>query len=426
MGCDKNRVDAEKMKYLLTNYGFKHTDDISEANFIIVNTCAFINDAKQESIDTILEFAELKKQNLEKLIVTGCLAQRYYEQIKQGIKEIDAIVRIKNNEKIVDIVKALYGCDTTKNFVAKQTAPCRVLSTPSHYAYLKIADGCNNCCAYCTIPQIRGRYTSVRPDLLVKEAKSLVKNGVRELILVAQDVTNYGSDLYGRPVLVELIRELSKIKKLKWIRLHYCYPHLIDDALLNEIVENPKVCKYLDIPMQHASDNILKAMNRRDSLQSYTELLNKIKNLPEFIAVRSTFIVGFPGESKTDFSILKSFLQENKLQYVGFFKYSREEYTKAYNLPHQVSEKIKTQRLSEVQELQQNIMLQTQQGFIGKTLTCVLEQKDDEQYIFRSQYNSPNVDTIVYVQSDKNLKIGEFYQIRITDLEGIDLRGELL
>lgn len=425
LGCDKNRVDAEKIRFLLSNYGFEYTQDISTADFAIINTCAFIGDAKQESINTILEVAQLKTNKLQKLIVTGCLAQRYFEQIKQGMPEIDAVVRLKNNDKIVDVVKGLYGFLQPEKPAKTKCLP-RVLSTPSHYAYLKISDGCNNCCSYCTIPHIRGRYTSALPADIIAEAKQLVKSGVTEIILVAQDVTNYGADLFGKPVLVELIRELSQIKKLKWIRLHYCYPNLITDELLNEIVTNPKICKYLDIPMQHASTDVLKAMNRKDTLQNYNELLNKIRNLPEFIAVRSTFIVGFPGETKQDFNTLKTFLLNQKMQYVGFFKYSREENTVAHNLPHQVTEKTKQNRYNQIAELQQQLMLQSQQNFVGQTMLAVCEQQQGQTYILRNQYNSPNIDTCIYVNSNKPLKIGEYYKIKITGLEGIDLKGEIL
>lgn len=426
LGCDKNRVDSERIIYSISNYGLKYTDDINSANIVIINTCAFIKSAKEESIDNILNVAELKQQNLEKLIVCGCFAQRYYEEAKQGFPEVDAVVRLTNNKNIVDIIKGLYGVDEVDKY-GRIPALNRVVSTPKHYAYLKIADGCNNCCAYCTIPQIRGRFTSVEPQSLICEAKELVKSGVKELILVAQDVTSYGKDLFGKPMLVELIKELSKIKNLKWIRLHYCYPHLIDDKLLKEIETNPKVCKYLDIPMQHSSNSVLKAMNRKDTLENNTQLLEKIHNLSCFVAVRSTFIVGFPGETKEDVKILKDFLTSQKMQYVGFFKYSREEHTRAYNMPHQVPERTKDNRLYEIQTLQQNIMFESQERFIGKTMLSVLEKiEDDGTYVLRNQYNSPNIDTVIYATSNKKLKIGEFYNVKITGLEGIDLKGEVL
>lgn len=428
LGCDKNRVDCEKMVYLLSNYGLKQVDDINNANIVIVNTCAFIQSAKKESVDSICGVLELKEHNCEKLIVTGCLSQRYYDEIKDGFPEVDAVVRLKNNSRIVDIVKGLYGLDITQNEYVKQKPLTRVLSTPKYSAYLKISDGCNNCCSYCTIPHIRGRFTSIQPNEIIKEAKALVKSGVKELIIVAQDVTNYGSDLFGKPVLVELLRELSKIKKLKWIRLHYCYPNLISDELLQEIDNNPKICKYLDIPMQHASDVVLKNMNRRDSKESYENLLNRIKQLKNFVAVRSTFILGFPGETDKDFNTLKTFLKEQKMQYVGFFKYSREEYTVAYGMKHQVKEKVKEARLREAEMLQESIMIESQQKFVGQTMECLLERVDsDGLCVLRNQYNSPDIDTLVYaLNNGKKLQVGEFYKVKIVNVDGIDLKGEIL
>ena len=428
LGCDKNRVDGEKMAFLLSNYGLKQTETPEEANIVIVNTCAFIKSAKEESIDFIMSAINLKGENCEKVIITGCFAQRYYDEAKKGFPEVDAVVRLKNNERIVDIIKGLYGLNITVNESRKLPAMNRSLSTPKHYAYLKIADGCNNCCAYCTIPKIRGRFQSVPYEELYREAKALVKSGVRELILVAQDVTNYGADLYGEPKLVELIKLLSKIRKLRWIRLHYCYPNLITDKLLNEIATNKKVCKYLDIPMQHASDNILKAMNRRDSLEAYETLLKKIKNLPVFVAIRSTFIVGFPGETEKDFDCLLNFLERQKMQYVGFFKYSREEYTAAYEMPNQVKEKVKEDRLVRAEELEQRIMIESQKRFVGKTVLCVAEKIfDGGNVALRNQYNSPGVDSLVFAPiGKKRIKIGEFYKVKITGLDGIDLTGEIV
>ena len=428
LGCDKNRVDGEKMAFLLQNYGLEQVQIAEDANILIVNTCAFIKSAKEESIDYILSAIDCKGQNCEKVIISGCFAQRYYEEAKKEFPEVDAVIRLKNNEKIVDVVKGLYGVDDSFTKKIKASALTRNISTPRHYAYLKIADGCNNCCAYCTIPKIRGRFVSVPVEELYKEAKALVKNGVRELILVAQDVTNYGADLYGKPKLVELIKALSKIRKLKWIRLHYCYPNLITDELLEEISNNKKVCKYLDIPMQHASNSILKAMNRRDTVEAYEKLLKKIHNLKHFVAVRSTFIVGFPGETQKDFDLLIDFLERQKMQYVGFFKYSREEYTAAYQMPHQVRESTKEERLLTAQAHQENIMIESQKRFIGKTVLCVLEKiYDNKMLALRNQYNSPGVDSIVFTeQGNKKVKVGEFYKVKITGLDGIDLVGEII
>ena len=427
LGCDKNRVDGEKMAYLLENYGVRCAESAEDANIIIVNTCAFIQSAKEESIDCILSATENKSKNCEKVIVSGCMAQRYYEEVKKGFPEVDAVVRLKNNEQIVSVVKGLYGVDITTTDKTRTNGLKRSLSTPKHYAYLKIADGCNNCCSYCTIPKIRGRFASVPVEELVKEAKSLAKSGVKELILVAQDVTNYGADLYGEPKLVELLKVLSKIRGINWIRLHYCYPNLITDRLLEEIDNNKKICKYLDIPMQHASDSVLRAMNRRDTLAEYETLLSKIKKLKHFVAVRSTFIVGFPGETNEDFEILKDFLERQKLQYVGFFKYSREEYTAAFGMSNQVKEKVKDERLTEIQMLQEKIMLENQKRFIGKTTLCVLEKIFEDGFVaLRNQYNSPGVDSLVFAKNIGKLKVGKFYKVKITDIDGIDLRGEIV
>ena len=299
-------------------------------------------------------------------------------------------------------------------------------STPKNYAYLKIADGCNNFCSYCTIPFIRGRYKSVPMEDIVEEAKSLVSNGVKELILVAQDVTNYGVDLYGQLKLVELLQRLSKIKNLKWIRLHYCYPNLITDELLQEINNNDKVCKYLDIPLQHISNSVLKNMNRKDTKESIEALINKIKRMSNKIAIRSTFIVGFPKESRKDFKELKNFISTYKLDNVGFFTYSREENTKAYYMKGQVLNFVKKRRLKEIQRLQHNILIENQQSYVGKILNCVCEDKlEDNIYQFRSEYNSPNVDTVIYVKSDKPLTLNEFYNVSITGVINDDLEGEI-
>ena len=427
LGCDKNTVDAEKMLYNITSYGFNVVSDINEASIVIINTCAFILDARKESISKIFEVVNLKSQNVEKIIVTGCLPQKSYDEVCASIPEVDAFVRIKNNDKIVDTICNLYGVE--KNTKTKSSG-FRVQSTPKYTAFLKIADGCNNFCSYCTIPFIRGRYKSEPMEQLVDEAKQLVKNGVRELILVAQDVTNYGIDLYKENKLVELLQRLSKIKDLKWIRLHYCYPNLITDELLNEIVTNDKVCKYLDIPLQHISTNVLKNMNRQDTKESVENLIKKIRNLPKYIAIRSTFIVGFPKETRNDFNQLKQFLNEYKLDNVGFFKYSREENTRAYYMKGQIFEFIKKKRLNDIERLQNEILLNNQKQFVGKTLNCLCEglvenEENSNIYRFRSEYNSYDVDTYIFVKTDKVLNSGDFYNIKIVDTQNQDLIGEI-
>ena len=434
LGCDKNTVDAERMMFLLSSYGFEFVEDVSQAQIAIVNTCAFILPSKTESINKILEVAEYKKQDLEKLIVTGCLCQRSYDDLVKNMPEIDAVVRIKNNEKIVDIICGLFGVIEKPKIKAKE--PNRVLSTPSHYAFLKIADGCNNFCSYCTIPFIRGRFKSTPIEELVDEAEALAKQGVKELILVAQDVTKYGYDLYNKYALVDLIKQLSKIKGIRWIRLHYCYPNLITDELLNEIDNNEKVCKYIDIPLQHFSTRILKNMNRKETSEDIEQLLKKIDLLKHKISVRSTFIVGFPGEKISDMIKLEEFLKKYKLDNVGFFKYSREENTKAAKMSGQVFEFIKNIRLKAVQKIQNAILLENQAKRVGKTYNAICDSIDDElcdemncqkyHYIFRTQYESVGVDTVCYVQSEKPLNIGEFYTIKITGQTGIDLVGEVV
>ena len=427
LGCDKNTVDSEKMMFLLSNNGFEFTTDISQAEIAIINTCAFIQSSKQESMNKILEVAGYKTQKLEKLIITGCMSQRYYDEVKQ-IEQVDEVVRIKNNPNIVNIVFGLYGLTDIQNKKIKNLD--RILSTPSHYAFLKIADGCNNFCSYCTIPFIRGRYKSVPMECLIDEAKYLAKSGVKELILVAQDVTNYGADLYGKPELVDLLKELSKIKGIEWIRLHYCYPHLITDELLNEISSNPKICKYLDIPLQHISNNILASMNRKDTKESITSLLDKIALLPNKISIRSTFIVGYPGERTRDFNELIEFLKKYRLDNVGFFTYSREKNTKAYKMPHQIFEFVKKSRLRKIEKVQSQIMLENQQAKVGKNLNCICEELIESEngifvYQMRSEYNSVDVDTYTFVSTQNRLQIGGFYPVKITGTQGIDLVGEI-
>lgn len=430
LGCDKNTVDAEKMMYLLGQFGFSFTNDLEQAQIAIVNTCAFILPSKTESVNKILEVIGYKNTGLEKVIVTGCLAQRNYDEIKASIPEIDAIVRLKNNDKIVDIICGLYGYLEPVKIKLKQ--PNRLLSTPKHYAFLKIADGCNNFCSYCTIPFIRGRFKSQPYESLIDEAKALANMGVKELILVAQDVTKYGEDLYGEPKLVELIQGLSKIKGIQWIRLHYCYPYLITDKLLTEIDTNPKVCKYLDIPLQHISTKILKDMNRKETKEDIIALLDKIRNLNHHITIRSTFIIGFPGETRAQNYELIDFLTKYKLDNVGFFTYSKEQNTKAGKMHNQIFEFVKKHRLKKVQAVQQQIMLTLAQEKVGQTFTCICDEfiecdgNGAYKYIFRSEANSVDVDTICIVNSQTPLKEGEFYNIKITNTNGIDLIGEVI
>lgn len=422
LGCDKNRVDAEQMLYFLKNYNFTIVGNALDAEIVIVNTCAFIKDSREESIMTILELKNASKK-LEKLIVTGCLPQKNLEELKKELPEADLILPLKENKYIVRHIEKLYGVkdDFTPIFCNLN----RVVSTPLNYAYLKIADGCNNFCSYCTIPFIRGRYRSERMEKLVLEAQELVNNGASEIILIAQDVTKYGYDLYGEYKLVELIKKLSEIEKLKWIRLLYCYPELINDELIEEIDNNPKVCKYIDIPFQHISDKILTKMNRKGDKQRIISITEKLRNCKNYISIRSTFIIGFPGETRKDFKEMKNFLSKYKLDNVGFFAYSKEEGTKAFYMKRQIPKLIKKIRLKDIQDLQKNVIIENNQRLVGKTLTCVCEQDLEGNKVLRSEYNSPVIDTLVYIKNTDKLELYKYYQVLITDTNDIDLIGEI-
>jgi len=419
LGCDKNRVDLEKMIYNIKSYGFNIVNDPSEANIIIINTCSFLESARLESIENIVEMSEFKSNNLEKLIVTGCLNELNYPDLNESLPEVDAFVNIKDNENIVNIIAKLYNIELSFNYNEG-----RVLTTPNHYAYLKISEGCNNFCTYCLIPYIRGRYRSAPIEDLVKEAEVLVNNGVKELILVAQDVTKYGIDLYGKKSIVTLIKELSKIKKLKWIRLLYCYPEEIDDDLINEIKNNDKVLKYLDIPLQHISDNILKSMNRRSTHDGIIRLFDKLrKNIPN-IVIRTTFILGFPNETDEDFNQIIDFISRYKINNVGFFKYSREEGTKAYNLANQIDEEVKQTRLDIASQVQYDITQEINDTYIDKTFDAIIDYSQDNISYARFYGQAPLIDSIIYI--NKQLNVGDIIKIKITNKSDYDLEGEIL
>lgn len=424
MGCDKNTVDSERLAFKVQSAGFGITADVKSANIIIVNTCAFLQSARQENINKILELSTLKQNNLEKLIVCGCLPQKHYEEVVLSLPEVDLFLKLSENKNIVSHIFNLYNVKHSLKLEGK--APNRLISTLNHYAYLKVADGCNNFCSFCTIPLFRGRYNSTPIKTLLEEATALVKSGVKEIILVAQDVTKYGQDLEEKTTLVDLIQELSKIKKLKWIRLHYCYPQLITKELLQEIDNNSKVCKYLDIPFQHASTSVLKNMNRKDTTESLQQTVNNIKNLKNFVSIRSTFMCGFPGETLKDFKLTKQFLLNNKLNNVGFFAYSREEGTRSYTFKKQVPKFIKNLRVKSLQKIQSKIMMQNQAKFIDTKLEVIVDDVlENNTYIGRSQYQSPDVDTYTIFTSDKCLKLGEFVNVKITGVtKNFDLIGQ--
>lgn len=424
LGCDKNKVDLQHMLFWLKEYGFEITSDLDVAQIIIVNTCSFITPAKQESIDNILLAISKKSDKCEKVIVTGCLPQRNLMELQDALPEVDYFVQVKDNEKIVNIIEKLYDVEISK--LTNNLG--RVSTFASGFAHLKISDGCNNGCSFCAIPRIRGRYRSVDMKVLLKEAKQLCDQGFSEIILVAQDVTRYGYDLYGEYKLVELIENLSKIKKLKWIRLHYCYPELIDDNLLDCISSNEKVCKYLDIPLQHIDDALLKSMNRRLDEAKTRELIDKIKTKYPSITIRSTFIVGYPGETKKAFEKLCEFLKENSLNNVGFFKYYKEENTRAYFLKKQVREFVKNYRLKKIQNIQQNIANNINSQRVGQEIDVMIDEYNqiDNVYLGHDEYNSPDVDFAIMIKTDKILCLGQIYRVKIVSYINNYLIGEIL
>lgn len=419
LGCDKNRVDLEKMIYKCKQFGLEIVSDPKLANIIIVNTCSFLEASRLESIENILEMANYKGDNLEKIVVTGCLNELGYSDLQESMPEVDEFVRLKDNANIVKILAKLYGLD-----IDGEMAEGRVLTTANHYGYLKIADGCNNFCSYCLIPYIRGRNKSESIEDLYSEALDLAQKGVKELILVAQDVTKYGLDLYGKRAIVDLIQKLSTIEKIEGIRLLYCYPEEMTDELIEEIANNPKVIKYLDIPLQHISNPILKAMNRKSTKESIYALFTKLKDRIPNIVLRTTFILGFPGEADNDVDEIENFLKEFKLQNVGFFKYSREEGTRSYDFPNQIDEEIKEERLRRLSQVQYNIQLSYNNSLIGKEFDAIIDYIDGGVSVARYYGQAPLIDSVIYI--NEPLEIGKKYKIKITNKSDYDLEGEKL
>ncbi|MBR2480365.1 MAG: 30S ribosomal protein S12 methylthiotransferase RimO [Clostridia bacterium] len=424
LGCDKNRVDTEKVLYTLTNVGYSITQNVEEADILVVNTCAFITTAIRESIDTILELAEQKKERDVKLVVMGCFAERFALEVKDELPEVDAFIGVNSYDNIVEIFNNL-----DERPIVLETTPCkhikgRVQTTPAHYAYLKIADGCDNFCTYCTIPFIRGRYRSYPMEDLLQEARELADNGVKELILVAQDTTRYGKDLYGVYKLKELLKELVKLDFYK-IRLLYAYPELVDDELIEIIATEDKIAKYIDIPLQHISNNILKTMHRRNTKEEAYELLNKLKEKCPSIAIRSTFIVGFPGETEEDFLELKELISTGLIDYAGFFAYSREKGTLAYKMKNQVPFRVKKSREKELSKMQSAVIENRHSRYLGKEMEIIYEGIDYNKGKFygRPEYNAPDIDTKVYFTSTFPLEVGEIYNVKITKT-GFNLIGE--
>ncbi|MDD3947316.1 MAG: 30S ribosomal protein S12 methylthiotransferase RimO [Clostridia bacterium] len=423
LGCDKNRVDSEKVLYTLQQAGYKVVSNGADADIIIINTCAFIDAAKKVSIDTILEYADLKEKENKKLVVIGCLAQRYATELAEQLPEVDLFVGIDSYRNIAEILEDKFG----RVVMMPEPSFCekgRILTTPAHYAYLKIADGCNNFCSYCAIPFIRGRYRSYPVEALLEEAWGLADQGVKELIVVAQDTTRYGKDLYGDYRLKTLLRKLIELPFTK-IRLLYAYPELIDDELIELISTEEKMAKYLDIPLQHIDDNVLKRMNRRSRSGEIYALLDKIKSRAPEIALRSSFIVGFPQESEEEFDKLKSFIAQNYIDYAGFFPYSREENTVAAEMKGQILARIKKAREKELSKLQSINIVNTHKKYLGRTMKVIYEGIDYTKSCFvgRNEYNAPEIDTKVYFTSKIPLAIGEYYNVKITET-GFHLKGE--
>ena len=432
LGCDKNLVDSEKMLGLLSESAYDFTDIADEADVCIINTCCFINDAKEESIQNILDVAELKKTGqLKALIVTGCLAQRYADEIRQEIPEVDAVVGVNAYDKICEVLdEALRDGKIVRleelQYLPKPLAK-RHVTTGGHFAYLKIAEGCAKHCTYCIIPKIRGTYRSYPMEYLIDEAKKLAEDGVKELILVAQETTVYGVDLYGEKMLPKLLTELSKIDGFVWIRLLYCYPEEITDELINTIRENPKICHYLDIPMQHCNDRILKKMGRKTDKSALTALVNKLRERIPDIVIRTTFITGFPGEREEEFEELAVFLDEMAFDRVGVFTYSPEEGTAACTYPNQIAEKEKIRRRDILMELQQEISYDNGQKLIGKKFLTMIEGKlpDEDVYVGRTYRDAPDVDGYIFVNTSEMLMSGDMAEMTVTGASEYDLIGEL-
>ncbi len=433
LGCPKNQVDAEIMLRKLVDAGYMLVQEADKADLVIVNTCGFIEDAKKESIDAILEMVDYKEDGLlTKILVTGCLAQRYADEVFAELPEVDGVIGIGANEDIVAVCDALFESDEQySSFPDKEKLPLdggRILTTPEYTAYLKIAEGCSNCCTYCAIPSIRGGFRSRKMEDILEEANMLCEKGVKEIILVAQDTTKYGEDLYGALKLPELLGELNKIEKLQWIRLLYCYPDRITDELISAIAENEKVCNYIDIPMQHADGKILEAMNRRGDKESLLGLVEKLReNIPDII-IRSTFITGFPGETDEEFTTLSEFVMEAKLDRVGCFAYSREEGTVAYDLPDQVDSEVAAQRAEIIMEQQYRIAEEKLDGCIGKVFDVLVEGYDPytDSYYGRTYMDAPDIDNTIVFTSGYRIDDGDIVPVEIFDKDEFSLVGEAI
>lgn len=439
LGCDKNLVDTEKMLGVAGGLGVSFTDDETEADAILINTCCFIGDAKEESVNTILDMTRYKEEGkCRALIVAGCLAQRYKQEIIDEIPEVDAILGTTSYEEIGNVLTRLFeenGEEKKAEHIScfhdlkelPTQAEKRVMTTGGHYAFLKIAEGCDKRCTYCIIPYLRGPYRSVPMEQLLAEARELADNGVRELILVAQETTLYGKDLYGEKSLPKLLHELAQIPGIYWIRIQYCYPEEITDELIQTIKSEEKVCHYLDIPIQHASDRILRRMGRRTHKAELKERISALRREIPDIALRTTFICGFPGETQEDHEELMEFVDEMEFERVGVFTYSAEEDTPAYSYPDQIPEEVKEERRADVMELQQEIAFEHCENMVGKVLDVMIEGKvaDEPAYVGRTYMDAPNVDGLIFVNADEMLMSGDFVRVKVTGASEYDLIGEV-
>ena len=433
LGCDKNLADTEAMLGLLAAKGYHMTDDETLADIIIINTCCFIHDAKEESVQTILEMAEYKKTgSLKALVVTGCLAQRYQQEILDEIPEVDVILGTSSFDEIIEAVEEALEGKHGMHLKDIDALPLiegkRLVTTGGHYAYLKIAEGCDKHCTYCIIPKIRGNFRSVPMERLIKEAEDLASQGVKELILVAQETTLYGKDLYGEKSLHKLLRKLCKISGIYWIRILYCYPEEITDELIEVMKEEKKICHYLDLPIQHASNRILKRMGRRTSKEQLMEIIGKLKKEIPDIALRTTLITGFPGETQEDHEELMQFVDGMEFDRLGVFTYSQEEDTPAALMEDQIEEAVKEERQAELMELQQEIAFDMAEDMIGREVLVMVEGKvaDENAYVGRTYKDAPNVDGLIFINTEEELMSGDFVKVKVTGALEYDLIGEMI
>lgn len=439
LGCDKNLCDSEAMLGLLAKHNYNITNDEQEADAIIVNTCSFIKDAMEESVNTVLEMAKLKQQNLKYLIVTGCMAQRFKDEIFDEIPEIDACLGTSSFDKILDVIEELKARDGIEDAeeisvyddidrLATITESNKVITSGTFMGYLKIAEGCDKFCTYCVIPHIRGHYRSVPMEQLLKETEYMASQGIEELVLVAQETTCYGKDLYGEKRLHVLVRELAKIDGIKWIRLMYCYPEEIYDELIGCFKEEPKLLHYIDMPMQHSEDAILKRMGRRTDRASIEAVIGKLREAAPDIAIRTSLIAGFPGETQEDHEALMAFLDEQELDRVGVFTYSREDGTPAATFENQIDEETAEQWRNEIMELQQEISLDKNETFVGKIMQVIIEgySSDDDVYVGRTYRDAPGVDGLVFVNCDYELMSGQIVDVRINEVGPYDMIGGIV